>query len=1205
MNDIDKSKEQLIRELDDLRRQFNELRMLVAGEARFKEENKFLTQQLEIEKKGFEALFNMIPGGISIAANVSCQEIRHNPTVAQFLRLESWNLFTSLAPSGNFKVMRAGKELLPEDMPIQRAAWYGEQTQGDELEFEWEDGVKKVALWNARPLRDECGVITGAVATFEDITDRKRTEEELKSYRDSLEEMVKKSGQMLTTVMESITDGFYALDSEWRFTYVNSETERFYGQREQLLGKNIWDTFPKLTHSEYYDQFLKAMNGKVSVKFETLDVYHSVWIEVRVYPTAEGIVVYFLDISERKRAEKQLRLHANILLNISDAVVACDNSNRINYWNNKAEEIFGLQASDVLNRKMEDVLNYQWSSPEEEKNAAENFYQSGVWHGVHTFVKSDGTIKYLDSSISLLKDETGPTGILSVIRDVTERKHMEKILRENEDKFRALFNNANDAIFLMVMGREDGPSEYLEVNEVMCKRLGYTREELLKMSTKDIIAREAWRKLPGIRKQIRIKGKHTFECLHVAKDGSRIPVEISSQAFMLNNKEVVLCVARDITERKLAEKALKASEERFRSAFDYAVAGMFLLSPDGNYLKVNRSFCRFIGYPEAEILKMSTADTTYSEDLAKEEELMHQLESGEIASFQIEKRFIHESGRIVWGLSGVSLVRNDEGQPLYFIGQVQDITEFKRATSELHYRVELEELITSISARFINLGPDEIDNEIKLALKQIGQFISADCAYIFQFSEDKTSMDSLYNWVSSSILDDWPEHIGIPLNSASWWYTKITNQEIVYIPSIENMPSEAGKIKEVFKAMGFKTMVNIPFVHIHNVVGFIGFAATREEQKYSEEIISLLKVMGEIILNALERKKAEVAKQLSEERFSKAFNASPSAMAIIDPDTECIIDVNKSFLTDLGFKRREVIGHTGQELKIWVHEEERRGFLRTLRLLGSIRNMELMFYAKTGEVLVGLVSAEQIYLEGHPCILIVAQNITERKMLEEEMSRLERLNLVGEMAAGVSHEIRNPMTTVRGFLQMLGSKKENAQSKEFFDLMIEELDRANAIITEFLSLGRFKKVNLEIRNLNEVVEALYPLIYADTMNADKNLKLDLGNIPEVILDQKEIRQLILNLARNGLEAMSEGGTLTISTKVDNKYVILAVHDEGDGIDPDILKKLGTPFFTTKPNGTGLGLAVCFSIAARHNAKLKIEPGPVGTTVSIRFESPSN
>lgn len=905
-------------------------------------------------------------------------------------------------------------------------------------------------------------------------------------------------------------------------------------------------------------------------------------------------------ISERKQAEHQLRLHANILLNISDAVIACDNSNRITYWNNKAEEVFGLPAYSVLNRKMEDVLNYQWSSPEEEKNAAEDFYQSGVWHGVHTFIKIDGTTKYLESSISLQKDETGPTGILSVIRDVTERKHMEKILRESEDKFRALFNNANDAIFLIKMGKDDDTSVFLEVNEVMCKRLGYTREELLKMTIKDIVPREAWRRLSAVRKQIHARGKHTFEFLHVTKEGKKIPVEINSQAFMLYNKQVVLSIARDITERKVAEKALRASEERFRSAFDYAVVGMVLIDPDGNYLKANRSFCSFIGYPEDEILNMNIENTTYSEDLAREKELIYQLRSGEIASFQIEKRFIHESGRIVWGLTAVSQVRNDEDRPMYFIGQVQDITEFKKATVELQYRVELEELITSISARFINLGLDEIDTEINLALQQIAKFISADCAFIFEFNEDQTLMGSIFNWVSFE-PDNWPELKGIQMDTSGWWYNKIINKEIVYIPSIAKMPSGAADTKELFQTLGFKTVVNIPLVHTHNVFGYIGFASTSEEQQYSDEIISLLKVLGEIILNALERKKTEIAKQLSEERFSKAFNASPSAMAIIDPGTERFIDVNKSLLTDLGFKRKEVIGQTGLDLKMWVDAEERKKFLKTIRSKGSIRNMELMYYTKTGELLVALVSAEQINLEGHPCILIVSQNITERKMIEEELSRLERLNLVGEMAAGVSHEIRNPMTTVRGFLQMLGAKKENAESKEFFDLMIEELDRANAIISEFLSLGRYKKVNLEIRNLNEIIDALYPLIYADAMNADKDLKLDLDNIPDLVLDQKEIRQLILNLSRNGLEAMTGGGTLTISTRRDKKYVILAVKDEGVGIDPNIVKRLGTPFFTTKPNGTGLGLAVCFSIAARHNAKLKIEPDQVGTTVSIRFD----
>jgi signal transduction histidine kinase len=208
------------------------------------------------------------------------------------------------------------------------------------------------------------------------------------------------------------------------------------------------------------------------------------------------------------------------------------------------------------------------------------------------------------------------------------------------------------------------------------------------------------------------------------------------------------------------------------------------------------------------------------------------------------------------------------------------------------------------------------------------------------------------------------------------------------------------------------------------------------------------------------------------------------------------------------------------------------------------------------------------------------------------------------MAAGIGHEIRNPMTTVRGFLQILRSKKDCTQYKEYLNLMIEELDRANSIIMEYLSMAKNKPMELKTQNLNNILEALFPLIQADAMVSDKYIKFELATIPDLFLDEKETRQLILNLVRNGLEAMAPGGNLTIKTFTDGEEVVIAVQDQGKGIEPDVLEKIGTPFFTTKNQGTGLGLAICYSITARHNASIKVDTGSTGTTFSVRFRTNS-
>jgi len=244
-------------------------------------------------------------------------------------------------------------------------------------------------------------------------------------------------------------------------------------------------------------------------------------------------------------------------------------------------------------------------------------------------------------------------------------------------------------------------------------------------------------------------------------------------------------------------------------------------------------------------------------------------------------------------------------------------------------------------------------------------------------------------------------------------------------------------------------------------------------------------------------------------------------------------------------------------------------------------------------------------MDGSPLVLKMGVDVTEKRKAEEEMIRLDRLNLVGEMAATIAHEIRNPMTTVRGFLQMLGAKEGCHRYADYFHIMIEELDRANAIITEYLSLTRKAKVPMGSCNLNELINHIQPLIVSDATGLGSTIDIDLGDIPNLSVNKKEIEQLLLNLVRNGLEAMPAGGVVTIRTFCEGDRVVLEVRDQGGGIDPAVVAKLGTPFVTTKEKGTGLGLSVCFAIADKHDARISVDTGPNGTTFRVTFATPGD
>ncbi|HVJ49456.1 ATP-binding protein [Desulfitobacterium sp.] len=233
---------------------------------------------------------------------------------------------------------------------------------------------------------------------------------------------------------------------------------------------------------------------------------------------------------------------------------------------------------------------------------------------------------------------------------------------------------------------------------------------------------------------------------------------------------------------------------------------------------------------------------------------------------------------------------------------------------------------------------------------------------------------------------------------------------------------------------------------------------------------------------------------------------------------------------------------------------------------------------------------------------IVEERTAKLKKSLETVERLDRLNLIDKMAATVGHEIRNPLTSIKGFLQLMMHKQHDPVDLEYFNIMISEVDRANSIITEFLSISRNKATILKWRNIKDVLTSILPLIRADTTYRNMQLSTDFREVPDILLNEQEITQLVLNLTRNGIEAMSEGGCLTLKIYQDHDEVILIVADEGPGIGQEVIDKLGTPFFTTKETGTGLGLVVCNSIAERHNAVLQIKSNSKGSSFEVHFKN---
>ncbi|MFD0672327.1 ATP-binding protein [Cohnella sp. GCM10027633] len=300
--------------------------------------------------------------------------------------------------------------------------------------------------------------------------------------------------------------------------------------------------------------------------------------------------------------------------------------------------------------------------------------------------------------------------------------------------------------------------------------------------------------------------------------------------------------------------------------------------------------------------------------------------------------------------------------------------------------------------------------------------------------------------------------------------------------------------------------------------------------------------------------------------------------------------------------RKDLIGRTlddiysnrEKQLEVSPVERIRNGEERFTEI---VRYRGRVYYTVTCRV----VEVPSRQLEG---ILHVGQDITELQRLKDEVDRMERLSLVGQMAASITHEIRNPMAVIRGFIQLLDERSAPEQ-QSYFRIVLEELDRANAIINDFLSLAQNRIVEKELGDLHDVLNDVIPLIWADANMRGQVFEVKLCDRMEMLnLNSKEIKQLILNLARNGMEAMNDKGVLRIETINLQDIIQLRVIDSGVGISQEKLEKLFEPFYTTKANGTGLGLALCLSIVERHNGKIHVESVPgQGTTIIVSLCKP--
>jgi PAS domain S-box-containing protein len=503
-------------------------------------------------------------------------------------------------------------------------------------------------------------------------------------------------GAWRSTVLEVGLDATLVIDHHGRVTDFNPAAEKVLGySRADVLGQDLggiitppatrdgqsWGLAGLLSTSEG-----AVPGGRIETIAQCADGTE-IPIELTILPLPYHDPPRFMgclrDITVRKRAEAALAESEERLRFALQAakMVAWD-------WDLVTGQILQSEdAEELLSLELPRATDFFDQIHLEDRPAVEAAIARALSGGAlydeeFRMVTAEGDLRWVRDRAQVTFGADGrPLRMAGVCVDVTEHKKATEALRTGERRFRALIEKSFDGVALL---GSDGVVQY--VSPAVSRVLGYATDEFIERNIAEFTHPEDQAEVgSAFTELLEMPGASlTYECRVRHKEGMWRWIECTV-TNLLADPSVFAIVGnfRDITERKRAGEALQRSEERFKGAFESAAIGMALVSPDGRWLQVNASLCEIVGYTEAELLATTFQAITHPDDLESDLECVRQMLAGEIRTYQMEKRYLHKGGQIVWILLSASLVRDTDKQPLYFIAQIKDITARKRAEVKL------------------------------------------------------------------------------------------------------------------------------------------------------------------------------------------------------------------------------------------------------------------------------------------------------------------------------------------------------------------------------------------------------------------------------------------------------------------------------------------------------------------------------------------